>query len=60
MKVIHLPTTVGGNPQGISRHLNQLGVESTTWTLYKNFFGYPADRVLLKDKDGKIFNILKK
>jgi hypothetical protein len=33
MKVIHLPTTVGGNPQGISKHLNQLGVESTTWTL---------------------------
>lgn len=60
MRVIHLPTTVGGNPQGISKHLNQLGVESTTWTLYQNFFGYPADRVLLKDKDGKLFNILKK
>lgn len=46
MKVIHLPTTVGGNPQGISRHLNQLGVKSETWTIRQNYFGYPADKVL--------------
>lgn len=60
MRVIHLPTTTGGNPQGISKHLNQLGVKSTTWTLYQNFFGYPADKVLLSVKNGEIFNIFLK
>jgi hypothetical protein len=51
-KVLHLPTTVGGNPQGLSRHLNQLGLQSETWTLKQNFFGYSADRVISRQTDG--------
>lgn len=51
MKVIHLPTTVGGNPQGISRHLRDLGVDSETWTIHQNFFGYPSDKVILNVDD---------
>lgn len=54
MKVLHLPTTVGGNPQGISKHLKNLGVESTTWTLQQNYFGYPADKVLLSNNSNRI------
>jgi len=54
MKVIHLPTTVGGNPQGISRHLRELGVESETWAVSQNYFGYPADKVLTNEKDGLV------
>ncbi len=54
IKVIHLPTTVGGNPQGLSQHLNTLGMDSVTWTLRQNHFGYPADKVLQKESDSLI------
>jgi glycosyltransferase involved in cell wall biosynthesis len=51
VKVLHLPTTVGGNPQGLSRHLNYLGLKSVTWTLFQNSYNYPADVVLCDEKD---------
>ncbi|SDA78191.1 Glycosyltransferase involved in cell wall bisynthesis [Algoriphagus alkaliphilus] len=51
MKVLHLPTTVGGNPQGISKHLRILGVDSQTWALRQNYLGYPVDKVIWKDSD---------
>ncbi len=51
MKVLHLPTTVGGNPQGISKHLRLLGVDSQTWALRQNYLGYPVDRVIWKESD---------
>jgi hypothetical protein len=54
MKVIHLPTAVGGNPQGISKHLNQLGVNSQTWVFEQNYLKYPADKII-KDKNNSIF-----
>lgn len=60
MKVIHLPTTVGGNPQGISKHLRELGVDSETWTITQNYFGYPADKVLANEKDSSFVRELKK
>lgn len=60
MKVIHLPTTVGGNPQGISRHLRELGVESETWAVKQNYFGYPADKVITSVNDGSILRHGKK
>ena len=46
IRVLHLPTNVGGNPQGLSWHLNQIGVESETWTIRQNYFEYPADKVI--------------
>ena len=60
MRVIHLPTTVGGNPQGISKHLNGLGVKSETWALSQNYFGYPADKVLYKEDEGLFVRELKR
>jgi glycosyltransferase involved in cell wall biosynthesis len=52
MRVLHLPTTVGGNPQGISKHMRILGIDSFTWALRQNYLGYPVDRVIWKDTDG--------
>ena len=46
IKVIHLPTTVGGNPQGISKHLNEINVDSQTWTFEQNYLSYPVDKVI--------------
>jgi hypothetical protein len=60
LKIIHLPTTVGGNPQGISKHLNLLGVDSQTWTLSQNVFGYPADKVIMNGKEGMLLTEVKK
>ena len=60
MKVIHLPTTVGGNPQGISKHLCELGVDSETWVIKENYFGYMADKVLSSEGDPLLLQELKK
>lgn len=44
--VLHAPTTVGGNPQGLSISLRQLGICSRSLTFQQNYFNYPADYVL--------------
>lgn len=45
-RVLHIPASVGGNPQGLSRHLRTLGVHSESWVLEQNYFKYPCDRVI--------------
>ncbi len=60
MRVIHLPTNVGGNPQGISKHLKMLGVKSETWTLSQNYFAYSADKIIYKSNQGLFISELKK
>lgn len=45
-KIIHLPTTVGGNPQGLSIAFRRLGIDSESWTIVQNLFGYRADYVI--------------
>ncbi len=52
-KVLHIPTTVGGNPQGLSAALNKLGVYSESWTLSQNFFAYPATKVIWNEHDNR-------
>jgi len=54
MKLIHLPYNVGGNPQGLSRHLLQLGIKSETWVLTQNYLNYSADRILFSQNDSFI------
>ena len=54
LKILHLPTTVGGNPQGLSHYLNQVGVQSESWTLAQNYFGYLADRVICQPGDSRL------
>lgn len=52
LRVVHVPSSVGGNPQGLSKHLRLLGVESQVWSLVASPFGYPADRVIWNADDG--------
>lgn len=59
-KVLHLPTTVGGNPQGLSRHFCELGVHSESWTISQNYLSYAADRVITKSTDSRVLAELKK
>lgn len=58
--MLHLPTTVGGNPQGISRHLVELGVVSESFSVYQNYFGYPADKIIANKFDNPLWIELKK
>ena len=60
IKVLHLPSVVGGNPQGLSKHLNQIGIESETWTLRQNYFGYVADKIICGDTDSLFWRELKR
>lgn len=46
MRVLHCPSTVGGNPQGLSRAERGQGCDSVSWTLTQNHYLYPADRVI--------------
>jgi len=60
MKVLHLPEVIGGNPQGLSQHLQMIGVDSITWTVRQNYYGYAADRVIANIDDSFLTSQFKK
>ena len=45
-KIIHLPTTVGGNPQGISASMKSLDLDSVSWSTTQNYLKYKADYII--------------
>jgi len=55
MKVIHLPTSVGGNSYGLSRAERKLGIDSDVLVLYNNWIQYPADKILFNREPGSVF-----
>ena len=59
MRVLHLPTTVGGGPSGLSHQLRKLGIDSQVWTLDQNYLEYPVDRVLTDARDPMAVQMLK-
>ena len=59
MRILHLPTSVGGNPHGLSVALNRLGVSSTTLTVAQNVFEFPSDRFIAREGDTLIARIFK-
>lgn len=46
LRVLHCPTTIGGNPQGLARAERELGLESRSVTFQTNYLKYQADEVL--------------
>lgn len=60
MKVLHLPTTVGGHPQSLNRHLSFLGIRGESWTLYQNYLSFQADKVIFSVKDRVVIRELKR
>ncbi|AEP09352.1 glycosyltransferase family protein [Micavibrio aeruginosavorus] len=46
IKILHCPTMVGGNPQGLSKAEKSMGLDSSSLVLQKTFYSYAADRVL--------------
>lgn len=59
-RVLHAPTTVGGNPQGLSSALTKLGVFSKSLTLSQNYFNYPADYVAWPENQSYLLKELKR
>lgn len=58
--VIHLPENVGGNPQGLSRQLNSLGINSQTWVFSESKFKYDCDKVLFSGSESFFIRELKR
>lgn len=59
-RVLHIPTSVGGNPQGLSQHLRLLGVDSQSWILKQNYLSYQADRVIWLSGEGLLMREAKR
>lgn len=59
MRVLHLPTAVGGVPSGLSQQLELLGIDSEVWTIDQNYLNYPVDRVLTDAREPIILQMLK-
>jgi hypothetical protein len=59
MRVLHLPTTVGGTSSGLSRQLRLLGIDSQVWAVGQNYLDYPVDRVLADERDTPAVRMLK-
>ncbi len=59
-RVVHLPTSVGGNPRGLSAHLEKLGVESETWIFQQNTFNYPSTKTIWAEGDGRLRKEMKR
>lgn len=52
VRVLHCPTTVGGNAPGLARAERHVGLSSHAVSFEQNVFQYDVDEVLWKDSDG--------
>lgn len=59
MRVLHLPTAVGGGPSGLSQQLKLLGIESQVWTIDHDYLNYPVDRVLTDGREPIVVQMFK-
>jgi hypothetical protein len=57
-KVLHLPTSVGGNSWGLAQGERKLGLDSKVLTLQENRFNYPYDVSLHWEKKGPMGRLL--
>lgn len=49
MKVLHCPTTTGGNPQGLARAERRVGLGSRSIAFCQNYLSYSCDEFLWND-----------
>lgn len=54
MRILHLPTSVGGNSIGLSLGERELNLDSEVLVLYDNWLKYQADRVLFDNYTNSI------
>jgi len=49
MRILHCPTTTGGNPQGLARAERLIGLESRSVAFTQNYIAYRSDEVLWQE-----------
>ncbi len=60
LRVLHAPSIVGGNPYGLSRALQKIGVDSVCLVLRDNYLRYPSDIVLFERDRPKLLQEVRK
>lgn len=60
IRVLHCPTTVGGNAQGLARAERELGLDSVSVTFRQSYLNYPAAEVLFGADDNTLVRELKR
>jgi glycosyltransferase involved in cell wall biosynthesis len=53
-RVVHLPTSVGGNSRGLSAQLEKLGIGSETWIFAQNVFNYKCTKAIWTESDNRL------
>lgn len=59
-RVVHLPTSVGGNSPSLSYRLNEIGLRSACYIYDLNAFGYKGTTAIWAPKDGALMRELKR
>jgi len=61
-KILHLPSTVGGNPQAISEQMKIMGIRSQSWAISANPLGLgkESDRFIYHESENFIIKEIKK
>ena len=61
-KILHLPSTVGGNPQAISEQMKIMGIRSQSWAISPNPLGLgkESDRFIYHESENFIIKEIKK
>lgn len=59
-KLVHLPSSVGGNPQGLSKAFRELGVDSQCWVFGEDKFNYGNSYFIYKTTDSRFLKELKR
>lgn len=61
MRILHLPTTVGGGPTGLAQQQRLLGHHAEVWSLDQNYLAYTVDRVIMDPRKpllGQLFSVI--
>lgn len=59
-RVLHLPTSVGGNSIGLSQSMQKLGVSSETWIFQQNYLNYRCSNVIWLEGDNVVLREMKR
>jgi hypothetical protein len=59
-KIIHIPTSVGGNSSQLSIYLKNFNYNSECWIFSQNYLNYKSDKIITKKKDSWLLKELKR
>lgn len=59
-KIIHIPTSVGGNSSQLSIYLNKFNYNSECWIFSQNYLNYYSDKIITNKKDSWFLKEIKR